>query len=327
MLAYKYKETTKIRKLLNETEALRIVFNTIKPLPHIEENIRRESILKSALYSARIEGNPLRLEEVNVSSFSGSSKNISKLEVYNLHRAHNYIYGRKAPKNINPGLIKKLHGMVMKNISGNAGQFRTEPWGIFNSAGVAVYLAPAHFKIPKLMAEYISLIKNVDREIPVKASIAQFLFEKIHPFADGNGRVGRLLSSHIMNAGGFGFRGLVSVEEIIDKDRDVYYAVLEPSRNVNPFVTFFLESFISQAKFVLDKLGEKKEELSEDRLLPRRRELLEIVRDHPFCSFNFLSRRFKAVNPKTLHYDLKKLQEDGFVAKIGKTKGVTYKII
>jgi Fic family protein len=325
MLEYKYKETKKIRKLLNEIEALRIAFDTIEPLPHIEENIRRESILKSAVYSARIEGNPLRIEEVKKGSLSGSSKNISKLEIFNLQRANNFIYGKNAPKKVSPKLIKKFHRVVMKNISGSAGQFRNEPWGIFNSAGVAVYLAPAHFKIPKLIDQYVELLKNIKIEIPVRAAVAQFLFEKIHPFADGNGRVGRLISLHIMNTGGYGFRGLVSVEEIIDKNRDVYYTALEPGKNVNPFVSFFIESFISQAKAVFGMLGNIRKELPEDKLFPRRRELLEIIRDHPYCSFNFLLRRFQAINPKTLHYDIKKLQEDGFIIKIGKTRGVTYK--
>lgn len=67
------------------------------------------------------------------------------------------------------------------------------------------------------------------------------------------------------------------------------------------------------------------EVLPEDFLLPRRQEILKTIGDHPFCSFDFISRRFLAVNPKTLHYDLKKLQEEGFVIKMGKTRGVVYR--
>lgn len=65
MLKHRYKETKEIRKLLNEIEAYKIVFKTITPLPNIEENIRRESLLKSSLFSARIEGNPLTLERAD----------------------------------------------------------------------------------------------------------------------------------------------------------------------------------------------------------------------------------------------------------------------
>ena len=58
--------------------------------------------------------------------------------------------------------------------------------------------------------------------------------------------------------------------------------------------------------------------------MPRRREVLEIIRDHPHCTFDFLRRRFSAVNAKTLHYDLARLRENGFITKHGQTKGVVY---
>lgn len=68
MLKYKYQETEEVKKLLLELEALKIVFGRIKALPHIEENLRRESLLKSALFSARVEGNPLTLEKIKFAS-------------------------------------------------------------------------------------------------------------------------------------------------------------------------------------------------------------------------------------------------------------------
>lgn len=217
--------------------------------------------------------------------------------------------------------------MAMKGVSGRIGKFRNEPQAIFNQAGVAVYLAPASFRLPELMKEFVQLASNFGGEIPVKAAVLQFLFEKIHPFADGNGRVGRLISAQIMQKAGYSFRGLVSIEEMIDKNRENYYQALEPSRDTNPFIEFFLESFIEQAGLVLNNLNEKKEELPEDSLLPRRQEILEIVKDHPYCSFDFISRRFSLINPKTLHNDLKQLQEKGFIIKAGKTRGVTYKAV
>ena len=64
----------------------------------------------------------------------------------------------------------------------------------------------------------------------------------------------------------------------------------------------------------------------EDFLLPRRREILEIIKDHPYCPFDFISRRFPSINQKTLHYDLKQLQTKGFIIKAGQTRGVKYKV-
>jgi DeoR/GlpR family transcriptional regulator of sugar metabolism len=63
----------------------------------------------------------------------------------------------------------------------------------------------------------------------------------------------------------------------------------------------------------------------EEYLLPRRREILEIIKEHPYCSFDFISRRFMTINQKTLHYDLSQLQKKGFIIKAGVTRGVKYK--
>lgn len=326
MLKYRFEETQEIRKLLIELEALRILFEQTKTLPYVEENLRRASLLKSALFSARVEGNPLSLEKIEFISEVEKSDDLKKLEVFNLLRAYRYIYGSKAPKKLSLSFIKKIHQIAMKNISSDAGKFRNQPWAIFNQAGVAVYLAPAVFRLSELMKEFVRTSQKSKNEISVKAAVLQFLFEKIHPFADGNGRVGRLISAYIMNKEGYGFRGLVSMEEIIDKNREDYYQTLEPSKDATLFVEFFLRSFVEQTGLVLNKLSEKREELPEDYLLPRRREILEIIKDHPYCSFDFISRRFPAINPKTLHYDLKQLQEKGFIIKAGKTRGVTYRL-
>jgi len=63
----------------------------------------------------------------------------------------------------------------------------------------------------------------------------------------------------------------------------------------------------------------------EDFLLPRRREILETIKDHPGCSFDFIRRRFSSVNPKTLHYDMGQLLKKGFILKVGGTRGAIYK--
>lgn len=64
--------------------------------------------------------------------------------------------------------------------------------------------------------------------------------------------------------------------------------------------------------------------MQEENLLPRRAEILGIIRDHRLINFDQIRRRFMGVNERTLRYDLKKLTEDGFVRKRGITKGVYY---
>lgn len=62
----------------------------------------------------------------------------------------------------------------------------------------------------------------------------------------------------------------------------------------------------------------------EDSLLPRRFEILQVIKDHKMVNFDFIKRRFFGVNDRTLRYDLKKLVETGLVRKRGVTKGVYY---
>ncbi len=63
-----------------------------------------------------------------------------------------------------------------------------------------------------------------------------------------------------------------------------------------------------------------------NRLPLRRREILNILKDHPYASFDLIKRRFLSVNPKTLHYDLKKLQEQNLIVKVGVTRGAVYQV-
>jgi len=86
MFRYKLTKNDTIEKSLLEIEALKIIFDSQKILPHIEENFRRESLLKSALYSARVEGNPSKINDLD------NQEDLHKLEINNLVRAYKFIY-------------------------------------------------------------------------------------------------------------------------------------------------------------------------------------------------------------------------------------------
>lgn len=64
-----------------------------------------------------------------------------------------------------------------------------------------------------------------------------------------------------------------------------------------------------------------------ENMLPIRREILEIIRDHPNCSFDFIWRRFPTYNPSTIHYHLFQLAKGNFIYKLGSTRGVLYTVV
>lgn len=325
-MKYRYKITHRAQEFILKLKALKIVFEKFPFLPHLEERWRRESLLKSSLFSARIEGNPLTVRQAESFSSFDKQKTLAKLEITNLLGAYKFVYFGKVPKKISLRFVRHLHQLVMRGISSNYGKLRQEPWAIFNQAGAAIYIAPAPFQLPKLMAQFVESTNSLKEEAVVKAGYLQYVFEKLHPFADGNGRVGRLLSAYFLQIGGFGFRGLVSFEEYIDEHWEAYYQALESSADASQFIEFFLEALARQAEAFLEKVKNQPQELPEDTLLPRRKEIFEIIRDHPYCSFDFIARRFLSVNQKTLHYDLQQLQKGGFVQKIGQTRGSRYRV-
>lgn len=311
MNKYHWHIDSEMNRLISELESVKLLIASLPRTQSREANLRQNSILKSAVFSARIEG------------FTDTI-HAPKKESQNLLRTYHYLFSGKAPHKISLSFIKKIHKFVLHGLASGSGSWRTQPWVIFNQSGAVIYLAPPHPEIPLLMEEFVKFINHLSDHPGVKSAVAQFIFEKIHPFADGNGRVGRLISAHILNTNGFGFNGLTPFEEYLDNNREDYYYHLESGSNCSGFIKYFLRALVYQSKEHVKDLSSLEKELPEDSLLPRRRELLRIISEHPNCSFDFLQRRFLAVNGKTLHYDLLKLIEAGFIHKLGATKGVVY---
>lgn len=317
----KYLLNYKISQLLSSIEASREVINTIAIPPEIETNVRRKSILKSSLFSARIEGNTLTLDDLQ----TGSAKDQKKVEVFNILKAHNLLLTKKS-KYMSLKDILDYHRVVMNGLSGNRGTFRTEVSAIFNTAGIAIYMPPPPRQITVLVERLVKFINSQEEPfVPIKACLAHFTFEKIHPFLDGNGRVGRLLLQAVLHRGGYGMKGVLSLEEYLDNHRSLYYKSLgNTKKDVTEYLEFMLEAIAETAKNAKKLILEKKGLEREDSLLPRRAEICNIIKDHRLVNFDQIRRRFMAVNERTLRYDLKKLIDGGYIKKRGITKGVYY---
>lgn len=318
----KYTLTPKISQLLSSIEASREVINSISIPPEIETNIRRQSTLKSSLFSARIEGNTLTLEDV-----SSSSKSQKKMEVFNILKALNLIYQRRS-KDLTTGDILKFHQIIMNGLLEkiDLGKFRTDIGAIFNGAGIAIYLPPRPSEIPPLSIRLVKFTNSSKEQfIPIKACLAHYIFEKIHPFIDGNGRVGRLILQAVLHKEMYGMKELLSIEEYLDNHRSEYYQALDDrDKDVTDYLEFMLEAIAQTAQKAKELVLEKEKAEVEDYLLPRRAEILNIIKDQRMVNFDQIRRRFVSINERTLRYDLKKLTDAGLVRKRGTTKGVYY---
>lgn len=318
-----YKLTPVIVNLLQEIEYSKSIIENASIPIKLEQNIRRQSVLASSLYSAKIEGNELHLSDL--SNRFGFDK--EKLEVFNLLKAINLVLSDNSEK-FSIEDIKNLHKIVMSGLFAGSGHFRNEMNAIFDSNGSVVYLPPPPNLIEPLLKNLINYINDEKREkiAVIKACVAHYMFEKIHPFIDGNGRVGRLILQSVMHKKGYGMKGLLSFEEYLNENRLKYYQSLEePESDITGYLTYMLKAISATSQKAKDLILSKENYSESDLLLPRRAEILNVINDHVIVTFNFIKRRFASVNERTLRYDLKFLQDKNFIIKLGTTKGVHYK--
>ena len=318
----KYALTQDMLRLIASIEVKRAALEKMQIPQNLISNLQRKSLLKSSLFSAKIEGNSLDISDVdNLNRFNPKFR--ERVEIENILSGFSFIQGKK--DNIDIDFILDLHRIVMKNLTDRLGAIRREPSAIYNQSGFPVYIPPLPSQIQEFLLKLFAYVNDKDSEnILIKAFVSHISFEKIHPFSDGNGRVGRLLLQLVLLKGGYLFNGLISLEEVLNERKEEYYAYLNKS-DATSFIEFMLELLEVQVQKALEELSIK-EYKKEDLLLPKRKEILDIIRDHEVVSLDFISRRFYKFSDRMIRYDLKKLENEGYIIKLGTTRGAMYRI-
>lgn len=319
-----YTVTPEMLALIAEIESERLHIASLNIPKPLKEKIQRVSLLKSSLYSARIEGNPLKLADVN----TGDKTSQKRLEVFNITEAIRFIDGHVRKGDLKKDLLSQIHMRVLKNLSPDAGHLRHEASAIFNQSGVAVYMPPPASHISKLLDSLLSFVNSDTEKFPlITAFVAHLVFEKIHPFLDGNGRVGRLLIAAVLKTCDWSFTFTIPFEQYLDEHKDDYYFHLDKGlENTNDYLLFMLDAFWQQTQTIKTQI---EEEIAKDQkvfLPPRQEEIYNIIRDHKVVSFDTIRRRFTNVPQRTLRYDLKKLLDRKIIEKSGETRGRYYKV-
>ncbi len=175
------------------------------------------------------------------------------------NHTHSILYGSEYLR-ANPfshSFIKSLHKKIMDGTVGpekekTLGHYKTKDNKIINNSGTLIFTPPSHTETLKYMDELIAYMNdNADSVNPlIKAAIIHSQFESIHPFDDGNGRVGRLLISLYLFKSGVINCPFFYMSEAISQDKRVYYSMLTASRNdsYTEWIKFFLKKCIVQAR-------------------------------------------------------------------------------
>ena len=222
------------------------------------EKFTESSVITSATASCAIEG--INVPETKVAAISehrASPQKREEREVMNYKDALEFIHGSRAESlRPTPELIRRLHGLAMVATSG-AGEYKTRDNQIIEKTptGDKLRLTPVPAKETEGAIESLCLGYNdaIDKELAApQICLAAFIldFTCIHPFADGNGRVSRLLTAAALLELKLRMPKLVSLEEIVQSREDQYYASLARSsegwhtgnHDLEPFIRFHLET-------------------------------------------------------------------------------------
>ena len=257
-------DDTKLDKLLAEANRQIGELNAYSLLiPNVDLYIKMHVKIE-ANKSSRIEGTRTTVEEdlLDVTDINPEKRDDWE-EVQNYVKATNY--GVERIKNGFPvctRLIRELHKILMQGVRGEhktPGEFRTsQNWIGGSMPSNAVYVPPPHTEIAECLTDFEKFINNEEIDTPdlIKIAILHYQFESIHPFLDGNGRIGRLLIPLYIQSKGMLDKSCLYISDYIERNKDTYYDLLTRVRTHNDIITwikFFLEAVIETSKTAKEK--------------------------------------------------------------------------
>ena len=298
-----YTITPKIANCLVRIEAVKERITNLSLSPKLLTSLRESARLYTTHYSTMIEGNNLSPEQIKLvlkheGHFPGRERDESEVKGY--YEALTQIE-QWVSKNITitENTIKLLHALVMSN-----GKTKVKPTPYRDGQNVIkdartnyiVYLPPEAGDVPILMKQLVNWIdSNTITPCPIIAAIAHYQFATIHPYYDGNGRTARLLTTLVLHLGGYGLKGLYSLEEYYALNLGNYYQAISigdshnyymgrEEADITPWIEYFIEgmtiSFENVLKHMQNIEGDKEKENLLRELDPKQRKALDLFQEY-----------------------------------------------
>ena len=207
--------------------------------------LRRANRIKTIHSSLAIEGNTL--SEGEVQAVLEGKKVVAPLK--EIQEVKNAIKTYELYPKLNPFSIQDLllaHGTMMSGLVDEAGMFRKGGVGVFDG-DTPIHIAPPADRVRDLMSDLFGWLEMADDHLLIRSCVFHYEFEFIHPFADGNGRIGRLWQSLILGRLNPIFEHL-PVENMVYSNQQSYYHAINRSSNLGdsgPFIDFMLEVILN----------------------------------------------------------------------------------
>ena len=244
--------------------------------------LRRANRIRTIHGSLAIEQNTLSLEQVtavlNGKQVLASPKDIA--EVKNAYEIYEWL------EELNPYSVDDLltaHGIMTRGLMEESGVFRTRPVGVVDSEGHVLHFGTLPQYVPDLVMELLDWVKTSEVHMLIRSCVFHYEFELIHPFADGNGRVGRLWHTLLLSKWNPAFAWL-PVESIIHDRQQEYYDAINASNDAGES-TVFIEFILSAIKAALMDAINMSNEMSDgkvDKITLRWNKIQEYLKIHDY---------------------------------------------
>lgn len=279
-------------------------------LLQVPTELRKRNRIKTIQSSLEIEGNTLTIEQITAildnKRVLAPEKDI--LEVKNAIEAYQQL---ELYKPYSLSSLCKAHKLLMSNLVSNAGKLRTTGVGIIKGSEIAHVAPPAHL-IKSLLQELLDYINNNNDLLLIKSCVFHYEFEFIHPFTDGNGRMGRLWQTVILRQQYPVFEYL-PIETLIKNQQADYYNILAKCDKQGES-TLFIEFMLTIIDQALEELlsSQPVHLKSEDRI----NLFKSIIGDNQFTRKDYM-RHFKDISTATASRDLKEATEKNVLQRNG----------
>ena len=231
--------------------------------------------------------------------------------------------------------LLKAHGLMMKDLVQNAGHYRQEGVGVFNGEQL-LHMAPPADRVPQLMGDLFKWVSKTDVHPLIHSCVFHYEFEFIHPFVDGNGRMGRFWQTMLLSR----WKGIFAwlpVETIVKDNQQEYYNVIAQSDaagNSTVFVEFMLKCLLDamenyedmeeEVEELHDKLHDKLHDMFPE-LSEKAFGVLEVLKAHPGLKAEDIGVQVSLSERQVKTY-LNALKQAGLILRVGSNKTGYWKV-
>ncbi|MDK2990241.1 MAG: hypothetical protein PWR16_1770 [Methanoculleus sp.] len=273
---------THISQIASANRALARYDGILQAIPN-PELLLSPLLTQEAVLSSRIEGTQASLEDVlrfeaNPRERINDATLADIQEIINYREALNVAVDALKARRLDTALVCDLHRILLTDSRGmdrEPGCIRTIQNFIGRDAQIehAIFVPPAPERVPGALEDWEAYLHNEEKDVLVQLSVLKAQFELIHPFCDGNGRIGRMLVPLIMYEKGLIASPMFYISAYLERHRPVYYERLlavSRDRDWNGWIAFFLRAIEEQAeengkkaKAILDLYDEMKRTVPE----------------------------------------------------------------